>query len=390
MAAALGGGHSPLGDVMIESHGKTPGEIAAERKLPKGVLGLRPESTAFLRLDFIRFVASIGIVVFHYAAWLGLGDIYVGGLQLFVDVFFAISGLVITYVYIEKVNTLAKVGRFMAARLARLVPLHWLLTLIYVALSLVAGVSGLQLTQPDKYDTSCLPGVFTLTHAFGGCDKLVYNFVSWSVSAEFAMYLIFPIIVVCLARSKKASLTAFLIVLVGLYIFDWGWWERTYDFGALRALPGFLLGMTLFLWRDELQRLAISGKLFLPVLLMLLAAMLFIPKQGQGIVVLLAYMSVVLFYAMDRRGAPGPLMIRLSALGQLTYSLYMIHPLVQTLVLNVIGSKILHLQGGTALIFAYATVLFLVALSYLSLVWFETPARKWVRSALTFQTRAKA
>lgn len=343
----------------------------------EGLFGLTPESTAFLRLDLLRFIAAMGIVVFHFAAWLGPQNLYVGGLQIFVDVFFVVSGIVISHVYLSRVGNWRQIGKFLLARLARLAPLHWLTTAAYVLLGLAATIAGLQLTDPEKYDPACLPAVLTFTHAMGGCDKLVYNFVSWSISAEFAMYALFPIFAIVAARSKHTILAGFLMVLGTLYLADRGWWTRTYDFSVLRALPGFLLGITLHLWREELARLPVPGWFFFPTIVALVAMMLLVREQG--LIVLCAYAAVMLIYAMDRRTIPGRAMIRLSALGQLTYSAYMLHPLVQTVFLNAIGKRILDLQGTALTLYAWATVLLLLVFSYLSLLWVETPSRNLIR-----------
>ncbi|WP_146592392.1 acyltransferase family protein [Puniceibacterium confluentis] len=342
--------------------------------------GLQAESDAFLRLDLLRFIASMGIVLFHYSEWVGIDRQITSGLQLFVDVFFVISGLVICYVYSEKVHSRAQIQNFWISRIARIVPLHWAMTLAYVSLGLLAGALGMGLNQPEKYDISCLPGVMTLTHAFGGCDHLVYNFVSWSISAEFAMYLLFPVLALIIVRSRLAVLALFVGALGALYLLDDGWWTRSYNFGVLRALPGFLLGCVLYLWRAELSALRLPGVLFGPVLASLLAGMILI--EAQGVTVLLSYLAVTLIYAMDRHGPPNAVMIRLSLLGQLTYSLYMLHPLFQTVALSVIGERILGLQGSVMTLYVVASLPVLIGLSYLSLVKFETPMRRLVRKRL--------
>jgi len=83
---------------------------------------------------------------------------------------------------------------------------------------------------------------------------------------------------------------------------------------------------------------------------------------------------------MDSRGAPGRLTSYFSTLGQLTYSLYMIHPIFQTVVLNLIGDRIFGLNGAWSIAFTYLMLPVLIAVSYVSLRAIETPARKVMRS----------
>jgi len=227
----------------------------------------------------------MGIVVFHFSERLGFSPEHVEGLDLFVDVFFVVSGIVITHVYLTKVDPPRRIWRFLLARLARLGPLHWLLTFGYVAIGAASSVAHLPLTDPDKYVPSCLPAVFTFTHALGGCNRLVYNTVSWSISAEYAMYLLFPVIAFASLRFRVIPLILFVIVLAALFHFDPDWFLRTFDFGALRALPGFLLGVSLGLWRTELSRIPVGTGLFGPVLLLMLGTMLVSERQGLSVMV---------------------------------------------------------------------------------------------------------
>jgi hypothetical protein len=70
---------------------------------------LRPESGHLLHLDALRLIASAGIVVLHSAPFLDAGlmnDRIVNSarsLGVFVDMFFAVSGFVIAFVYFAKI-----------------------------------------------------------------------------------------------------------------------------------------------------------------------------------------------------------------------------------------------------------------------------------------------
>lgn len=172
---------------------------------PVGIFGLAPESTEFLHLDLMRFIASIGVVLVHFAGRLGLTGQRVDGMNAFVDVFFVISGIVIMHVYERRVSNLPQVGDFLVARIARLVPLHLFTTLAFVGIGLLSAAVGLAVNDADKYDLACLPPSLFLTHAIAGCDKPVFNFVSWSISAEFAMYLLFPLLIALGAQGGCSS-----------------------------------------------------------------------------------------------------------------------------------------------------------------------------------------
>jgi len=65
-------------------------------------------------------------------------------------------------------------------------------------------------------------------------------------------------------------------------------------------------------------------------------------------------------------------------LGTLTYSLYMLHPVVGVILIKFIGERSLHLQGVwlNTLIVASGFIVFIPA--YFSYVYFETPLRRWM------------
>src|SRR4051794_14289188 len=65
----------------------------------------RPESERYLHLDLLRFAASLSIVLFHYrllmagpAGW-SVGFLDLAPLRLAVDLFFIISGIVMSELY---------------------------------------------------------------------------------------------------------------------------------------------------------------------------------------------------------------------------------------------------------------------------------------------------
>lgn len=93
-----------------------------------------------------------------------------------------------------------------------------------------------------------------------------------------------------------------------------------------------------------------------------------------GLLIGLAYLLPAFAIAADRRGA-GPWVRRLAPLGQLTYSMYLIHGLVITAALNAIADKLLHLRGVAMIGATALSWLAVLMLSRWSLAWFETPAR---------------
>lgn len=71
-------------------------------------------------------------------------------------------------------------------------------------------------------------------------------------------------------------------------------------------------------------------------------------------------------------------MSKLAAGGQLTYSSYMLHPLISIVLLNTVADRILHTHGSARNILVLLAFLSVWPISYLSLMLFERPARRWL------------
>ena len=342
---------------------------------------LKPESQNFLHLDVLRFIAAMGIVLYHFGGTLSgdfLGrpvDAGFHNLRLFVDLFFVVSGIVITHVYRDKMHAADEYYDFMIKRVARLWPLHIATLVAYCAIWAFATVTHFNVAEPERYDWSCaLPNVF-MAHSFGVCHRTTFNYVSWSISAELAAYLAFPLSLMLLRFSKIAPILIALSALALLSFFDPYWTERTWNFGAVRVIPGFLFGMGLYAFRSRLARLPFAAPLFWGALALFFVS-LFV-QAPTALYVALAYIIPLLGLAADQHPA-GPTVQRLAVFGALTYSIYMLHPLWQTIVISAFGARLLHLSPLGLNLLVLVSFAGIIGAGYLSLVLFETPMRRLI------------
>lgn len=191
-------------------------------RLPHRIPEIRP-------LTGLRIVAALAVVLFHMRGNLAtaypelsrvLWPVLDSGL-LGVDLFFALSGFVLTINYVDAMGLrLARSGtaRFLWARIARIWP-------AYVVTLIIAGiwhaglpVAGWQDPVPVR-DLSAL----SFLRQFGlvvlwneeSYDRLTWNGPAWSVSAEALAYLAFPVLALLLFRLDRA-LRARSLVWLGL------------------------------------------------------------------------------------------------------------------------------------------------------------------------------
>jgi peptidoglycan/LPS O-acetylase OafA/YrhL len=342
--------------------------------------------------DVLRFLAATGIVFHHSNAFLYPAFERVAakqssfGLALLVDLFFVISGYVIASVYGGKTTDLPSYFTFMQKRVARLWPLHLVTMFLFLIIYLVAITAGFQIGTPVDMSLGCFAKTAFLLHSVVPCDGPVVNPVNWSISAEFVMYLIFPVVFWILGRNRLwavvgllVSTSAILFLSSGLSASEW-----SDIYGPFRALPSFCFGICLFRIFEGAVVNAQTTKLSSCIVLCILVCTLcYVMLNGfSAFVVMAVILSLCAVAAfVDKQEIKNQALSRAASLGQLTYTIYMIHLLIVTVLVNAIGDKILNLSYWPMLaliVFAYAVT---VLTSYFTLIWLERPLRRFFSPA---------
>jgi peptidoglycan/LPS O-acetylase OafA/YrhL len=211
-------------------------------------------------LTALRFIAAAWILVYHFGRHLGFdlhaqsGFVAAGALG--VDLFFVLSGFILSHVYLREAEAgTYSHARFVWARLARVYPMHLATLIGMIALVVAAGVLGQDFENRDAFRWGDIPAHLLMVHAWGTTQGVGWNFPSWSISAEWAAYLLFPVFAAAALRLKHRPFVALGLagVLVAaasqafLAIDPRGMTYMTSNFGALRILPSFALGVALYL-----------------------------------------------------------------------------------------------------------------------------------------------
>ncbi len=164
-------------------------------------------SREILALTGLRAVAATWVVLLHFERFLtpyldhvpALRSVIAAGM-IGVDLFFILSGFVIAHSYLEKCGSRFRpsvVGRFVYARVARVWPAWALVTVLMGALVWAGRRAELDtevlIPHPDASLVVLLQQL-SMTHLWGA-DTFVgasYVLPGWSISAEWAAYLVFP------------------------------------------------------------------------------------------------------------------------------------------------------------------------------------------------------
>src|SRR5262249_9735214 len=178
-----------------------------------------------------------------------------------VDFFFVLSGFIITHVYF---SSLSAVQIFLWHRFIRLYPVHITVLAGLVAIVSVARAVGFTLNNPQEWQWSNLLWQLTLLHAWGVTASPGRNAPSWSISAEWFAYLLFPLLAPALMWVRERGI-ALLIAVAALaataLLFAVAGWTLNTWVGApalARVFGEFVCGAALC------RAVALSNKLALP------------------------------------------------------------------------------------------------------------------------------
>lgn len=234
-------------------------------------------------LTSVRFFLALGVVLFHYQLYWTLPVESAGLLnraRLGVDVFFILSGFILTHVYLQGDRPL-DYGRFLAARCARIYPAHLFILLAMLGLVLASPLFGVGL-EPGRFNPADFAGTLLLVQAWFPRDTLaLWNGPAWSLSAEWFAYLAFPAYAALALRLRARpwviiGLAA--IVFIAIDAFYRAQFGRVLpraedSLGILRIVPEFLYGIGLYYlgqrWTPS-PRTAVMGTLAATATLLLL------------------------------------------------------------------------------------------------------------------------
>lgn len=380
----------------------------------------------FIRqLTGIRFVAAAWVLLYHLQGPLAvigvlslpvLPEVLRVG-RLGVDLFFALSGFILTHTYLTRLGPALRARgtlHFWWLRLARIYPVHLVMLVVAgAAVVLQARVTGEALDR-DWWTPWDFIKNLLLIQEWGADPQRGWNFVAWSLSMEWLAYLLFPLLVIVLFWMHRRLPTWLLVVawiavmapLVNYalstsdayYTDNWG---STY-----RILTEFTAGAITYLIvrrffdsegpSSATVRVANIASYVLPVLV--IAGAVFLgnwgPAQPGGPVIdgdrepLPPYFHLTLVpllilwigaLAVAQGGMARALATRLAILGGfVSYSLYMTHLVVFGLWRA--GLRAFGIESGvlyTLSVIALVAGCLLVA--YAMWKWIEEPAREWMR-----------
>lgn len=361
------------------------------------------QKTFFNGLNELRALAALAVVV-HHIEFLKLKNGYssvvnINQLNYFisklgsnaVDIFFVISGFLITYLLLkEKENNYGKISlkQFYARRVLRIWPLYYLvvsislflLPIINNAFDIFSSVSYYHnsINTPENYTTKIkwLYFLFFPNAALNiykvfvaGCSQ------TWSVGVEEQFYILWPILILLFTR--KYIVWIFVLIL----LFYRGIQGSALDILIIidKAIPfqhmaiGALGGFLYMYYRQSITIIGESKWLYF-FLVSLLIFLLFKDISGkfyQSIMISFLTLGIIICTINNQN----KFIFRnkyFAYLGTISYGIYMYHPLVMYLVFAIMNSY-LHVNTILYNFIAYFLIVSLTILfSHFSYKYFET------------------
>jgi peptidoglycan/LPS O-acetylase OafA/YrhL len=342
--------------------------------------------------NLLRGICALAILVFHYQHFLYVGtgstifirsnlpfyfifsSFYDSG-YLAVQVFWCISGLIMTHSYIRKKDNGAR--EYTVSRFARLYPLHIVTLLVVIVLQQISfqKFNTFQIYANNDLRHFLLNLFFVQTWGFE--KGYSFNGPTWSVSIEIMIYILFFFVVSFLTRFRVfVPITVLIIYKLSANI------ELTSPFR--NCLAYFFFGVVVYFCSTFATK-----KFFRSIILFILLFEVFVYSAlrhldlislnpgGNGYIWSTAFLVFLVAQIDDSKLAP--LLIKVRMLGDLSYSVFLWHVPIQ-ITIKLVQAKY---SIDNSIAYNKSFFIFFIALTYfvgyLSYRYIEQPAQRIIR-----------
>jgi peptidoglycan/LPS O-acetylase OafA/YrhL len=361
-------------------------------------LGSMAQSHPYLNnLTPLRGVAALWVAVYHFnvlAANLfpAHQTMLVDKGYIMVDLFFIMSGFIIRHVYGDSFAsgvTRTQLWQFFVARFARIYPLHFF-TLLFLVI-----VAALSWQWDTVANPAAIPIHLLLLQSFGIIPHHTWNVPSWSISAEWAAYSVFPWLALLFCRRRLVAYVLLPVLIVVVYVALMYWLpvrdldrlsrpllhnlDVTYDYGFLRGLAGFCTGMLgYWLYEDHKARSFFSKD---AVAVVFVGAVAFLMhKDINDLLLLIVFLALTLCFAANSGYLHQLCALKpIQFVGEVSYSIYLMQRIALILFTGIVPIP----EKTDAPFFQKAALtigylLFLVGVSSITYFGIEKPCRNFI------------
>lgn len=358
-------------------------------------------------LNELRAIAALGVVIHHIEQFKGMNGLRVSNINLSflihnlgkasVDLFFVLSGFLITFLLLqEKNNNRGRINimKFYFRRIFRIWPLYFLIMLIsFIVIPLLSNFQIFEhnisllnsIDNPDNYSSKTIALYLLFLPQFA--NFVVGASQSWSIGLEEQFYLLMPLALSIFNRRKFFILVLILFVIyfaltievnklfdvtsIMGYVFKF---LRYFNFQFL--LMGVIGG---YLYYFNLVRISSLTKsryiyILLIFLIILLSSIVVLENRLNHFILGILFLLLILFTINDTN----KLVLKnkkLSYLGKISYGIYMYHVFAIFLIIPFANKHFLEKTGNDI-----SYNLFLYITSYLITILFSILSYEFLES----------
>ena len=315
------------------------------------------QNTQLNLIQVLRGIASLLVVLFHVTITFATINKQAFGFNFFlfggagVDIFFVLSGFIITYTSFKTLNRPDKVLPFISRRFVRIFPAYWIIIGLFLLTQIIFPT--FYKTHYDFSVENLLSTVFLLP------GHVMVNGVSWTLSFELFFYLLFSIAFIIPKRKWAFCLFAFYaMILIALPVLQYNF-DNSNEWVKLITSPmniEFFMGVIAAAIIRKIPRnlslpLVITGSIIFLTSGVCADLNYYLLHNIFNRVLLFGIPAFLIVIGLVRFELNNQLKVHniLLSLGEASYSLYLIHlPLISAAIkligrLNIQNNIILHL-----------------------------------------------
>ena len=340
----------------------------------------------FYLLDIARGVAAISVAIFHYKLFyaynLSLENLMIEKQPLYnyieliykhgwiaVQFFFLLSGFIFFKLYLNRIKKKdISFYNFLVLRISRLYPLHFI-TLIFV-LIIYLLLKNNNFMNPIRVDVEHFFYNLLLIQEWGLSSYASFNEPSWSISVELLMYIVF----FYLALKTNIIYFSFLVIFISSILFF------KFKFLGYGGYCFFVGGLSYVL----LKNIKINQKNKILILcLMIFASSYFLFNFNQNSIInkiislTIFFPSIINLLYLINNYSP-KIGEKLSFVGDISYSIYLIHFPLILITLFVFNSFNLKIDFNSTMVF-YTYLFITLIISFFSYKFIEIPIKNMLR-----------
>ncbi len=351
----------------------------------------------FKNLNGLRFIAALMVLICHielFKKYFHLNNFrentrFLGFLG--VDLFFVLSGFLITFLLIKEKEFFGKINfkNFYLRRILRIWPLYYLIVLLslFVLPNFnVFFINGDFFRFESKIETVkiILLFILILPNVLYLIKPVTFSAQTWSIGVEEQFYLIWPLFVQKFKNFKILFILIILVYWIVYWLLKCSLFDNVnyielirsfYTLFKMDVLSVGALGAVLYNEKNKICVFINSNYVFIISIIILCLMYLILPNEIKFLRIFYAFLFLILILNLISNQNLKNLFENkmFNHLGKISYGIYMYHQILIVLVINIVLKCFKNIGLLENIIIYSFSIILTLLFSHFSYVYFETP-----------------